>query len=851
MTEAEATADPGDPYRLPRTVTPSRYDLTIAPDLGAGTFTGSEDVVVNVHDPVDAVVLNAIELTVDVGWLVAPDGRRLEVTRAEPEERLQRLTLRLSGVAAPGRWMLHLGFHGAMNDKLRGFYRSRYTDEEGGSHIIATTQFESADARRAFPCWDEPDRKAVFAISLVVPEALAAISNGPEVEREPLPGGLVRVRFDDTMVMSTYLVAFVVGRLELTDPVDADGVAVRVAHVPGKGHLAGFALETAVFSLRFFREYYDIDYPGAKLDMIALPDFAQGAMENTGCITYRESLLLVDPAHATQPELEGVADVVAHELAHQWFGNLVTMRWWNGIWLNEAFATFMALVTTDALRPDWQRWSTFARYATAAKEVDALHSTRAIEYPVHSPDDTAGMFDVLTYQKGAGILRMLEQYLGPQAFRDGIRLYLGTHAFGNTETHELWDAIEKATGEPVRRIMDQWIWQGGYPLLVVGEQDGGIRIDQHRFLADGAQDDTVWDVPLRTRNLDGAERSVLVPPEGVALTEPGDATVVANAGASSFVRVRYDDRLLDRLTRRLEDLTPLERYDLVDDLWAAVVSGAASAPDFVRFAERFGDEDDLSVWQALLQGLGWCDRFLDGAPREALRSFVRRLLAPALERLGWEAGEEDPDLSRALRGALLQGLGVLGADPNAQAAAREFESESRAGRDADAALAAASITVLARTGTPQDFERFEQMSREAPTPQEQLRYLYALPQFRGAAEMDRTLAAALDGAIRTQNAPFVLAFATVNREQGTRAWDFIKEHWAELYERFPAPLIIRMADGVRFLTLPDQVADAASFFAVHPIPQAEKGLQQTLERQRAAAALRERAGPALAAHFSS
>jgi puromycin-sensitive aminopeptidase len=332
-----------------------------------------------------------------------------------------------------------------------------------------------------------------------VPSGAVALSNGPEVERITLPDGRHRVRFADTMSMSTYLVAFVVGRLEITEPVDVDGVPLRVVHLPGKGHLARFALEAGEFSLRFFTDYYGIPYPDRKVDFVALPDFAQGAMENTGLITYRESLLLVDPEHATQPELENIADVVAHELAHQWFGNLVTMRWWNGIWLNEAFATFMALLTVDAWRPDWERWSSFSRYTTSAKEVDALRSTRAIEYPVHSPDDASGMFDVLTYQKGASILRMLERYLGAERFRDGIRLYLGRHAYGNTETHDLWHAIEESSGEPVRRIMDQWIWQGGYPLLTArpSPDDGGIAIDQRRFLADGGTDHAVWDVTVR------------------------------------------------------------------------------------------------------------------------------------------------------------------------------------------------------------------------------------------------------------------------------------------------------------------------------------------------------------------
>jgi puromycin-sensitive aminopeptidase len=842
-----------DRYRLPRTVVPSRYDITIRPDLEAVTFMGSETIAVEVHERVSEIVVNAVDLSIDEGVLRSSAGGSIEVTSVAFDQETQRATLTLASPAEPGAWTLELRFAGALNDQLHGFYRSTYTDAGTGDlHTIAATQFEAADARRAFPCWDEPDLKAVFGITLEVPEDLAAISNGPEVERQRETDGWVRVRFADTMSMSTYLVAFVVGRLELTDPVEVDGVPVRVAHVPGKGHLASFAIDAALFSMRFFRGYYDLPYPDQKVDMIALPDFAQGAMENTGCITYRESLLLVDPSHATQPELENIADVVAHELAHQWFGNLVTMRWWNGIWLNEAFATFMALLTVDAFRPDWERWSSFARFCTAAKEVDALRSTRAIEYPVHSPDDTAGMFDVLTYQKGAATLRMLDRYLGSERMRDGIRLYLRRHAYANTETHDLWDAIEEASGEPVRRIMDQWIWQGGYPLVSAAPGDeGSIALGQTRFLADGDTDTTTWDVPLRVRELDGNERSVLVPADGTAVDLSPGTGVVVNAGASSFVRIRYDEALLARLTARLGDVSPLERYGLVDDMWAAVTAGAVDASQFLRFASGFAEEDDLAVWQVILTALGWCDRFVDGETRERLRAYIRRLLAPAMDRFGWEARDGDSDLDKAVRGALLQGLGVLGADPNAEAAAREFEGEARAGKPVDPALAAAAVNVVAASGDGGDYERFWTAYEEAPTPQEQLRYLFALPAFRDPASLDRTLEATRSGAIRTQNAPFVLAFSTLNRDLGDLAWAFIKEHWDELSGAFPSTLTIRMVDGVRFLSRSDEVADAAAFFETHPIPQSAKSLQQMLERQRIASALRGRATPDLETFFAS
>ena len=300
----------------------------------------------------------------------------MEVSKVLTDDDTERATVDLAEAAEPGDWTLRLGFAGELNPRLTGFYRSTYTDGDGRTQVVGTTHFEATDARRAFPCWDEPDLKAVFATTLVVKEGLTAVSNGPEVEREALGDGRVRIRFADTMKMSTYLAAWVVGPLELTEPADAGGVPVRIVHVPGKGALTGFAVDSSVHSLNWFADYYDIPYPEAKLDNVALPDFAQGAMENVGCVTYREQVLLIDPTRSTQEEQLGVAETVAHELAHMWFGDLVTMRWWNGIWLNEAFATFMSMLAVDDFRPDWEIWNTFTRDRSNAFEVDALETTR-------------------------------------------------------------------------------------------------------------------------------------------------------------------------------------------------------------------------------------------------------------------------------------------------------------------------------------------------------------------------------------------------------------------------------------------------------------------------------------------
>ena len=839
-------------YRLPRTVVPSRYDLTLEPDLDAGTFDGAISVALEVVEPVTEVVLNANGLRLGEATLTAADGRTVEVSKILTDDDAERATVDLAETAEPGEWTLRLSFRGDLNPRLTGFYRSTYRDEAGNTQVIGTTHFEATDARRAFPCWDEPDLKAVFAITLVVKEGLAAISNGPEVERESLEDGRVRIRFADTMKMSTYLAAWVVGKLELSEPADARGVPVRIVHVPGKGHLASFATEASVHSLNWFADYYGIPYPEAKLDNVAIPDFAQGAMENVGCVTYREQVLLIDPARSTQEEQLGVAETVDHELAHMWFGDLVTMRWWNGIWLNEAFATFMSMLAVDDFRPDWEIWNTFARDRTNAFEIDALETTRPIEYEVRSPDDASGMFDTLTYVKGGAVLRMLEQWLGAERFRDGIRRYLGKHAYGNTETHDLWDALEEESGEPVRRVMDAWIFQPGYPAISVNLAGDRIRFSQRRFIPSKDDDDTTWPVPLMVRQVAGDQERVdriLIEADGaeLELLSP-DAVVIANAGSASFVRVWYDDELRSRVVARAMDvLSPIERYSLVDDAWAAVVAGKASAGSFLDLVEGSKDETDLRVWQAILGGLGWLDRFVEGEPRERLRAFVRDLVRPALARLGWEASEDESDLTRALRGQLVQSLAVLGGDPETLSQCRELELEG----EGDPQLLQAAVEAVAAEGTAEDLDRYWQRYRGATTPQEEERYLFATSRFPGEAEVERILASAMSEEVRTQDGPYLLARATTNRRQGPKVWRFIAARWDEMQDRFAASNIIGLASGIRYLTDRVVVDEVDAFFREHDIPQNHLMLQQGLERMRVAATLRERVTPELLERFGS
>ena len=544
--------------------------------------------------------------------------------------------------------------------------------------MIAATHFEATDARMCFPCWDEPDLKATFGVTVVAAGGLTALSNAPEIERTSLPDGRVQVRFADTMTMSTYLVCVIVGRLVVTEPSDAHGVPLRVACRPGKEHLTGFAGEVGVFALDWFADYYDIAYPEAKLDQAAIPDFAQGAMENTGLVTYRETLLLMDDALATFAERLDVAETIAHELAHMWFGDLVTMRWWNGIWLNEAFATFMSYLCVDAMEPDWRVFDVFQRIRSNAFEIDALETTRPIEYPVHSPNDASGMFDTLTYTKGGAVLRMLEQWLGHERFRDGIRRYLRAHAYANTETHDLWDAIGEETGEPVRRIMDAWIFQPGYPAIMVRRDGDSIRFDQKRFSPSHPDDPTAWPVPLIVRQVSGDGEQVdrvLVERDGLQL--PVGLRGCRGDRERGWGGLRSG--LLRRRAARPADGARLHgshaRRTSVSGRRCLGVRGRgdASASSFIDLVAGFSQETDPSVWQAIVAALAWCDRFVEGAARDRFRDFVRDLVRPALERLGWERRPEERDLDRELRGDLIRTLGILGDDPETQAAAREAE----------------------------------------------------------------------------------------------------------------------------------------------------------------------------------
>jgi puromycin-sensitive aminopeptidase len=852
--EASGASDGTSGLRLTKSVRPARYDITVSSDLDEGRFSGRVVIDLEVLEAADELVCNAADIVLADASLEPPAGpvTDLEIRQDADTEKVAFAT---GSAIPPGSYRLSCAFAGAMNEKLRGFYRAGFTDDNGTKRTVGVTQLCLNDARRVFPCWDEPEFKAVFAVTLELDETLVAVSNTPEVHREPIGAGSVRVAFADTMPMSSYLVAWVVGPLEISGPVIVRGTPIRIVTLPGKGHLTSYPLEVAAHALGWYEDYFGIPYPGDKLDLVAVPEFLAGAMENFGCVTFREDALLCDPAEASIDDVTNVIKTIEHEIAHMWFGDLVTMRWWNGLWLNEAFATFMSLCCLDDFRPELARWNSFGTERQRALGVDALHTTRAIEFPVGRADEAMGMLDVLTYMKGAGVLRMLEQHLGPERFRRGVRHYLAAHSYGSTETTDLWDAIESVTGEPVRALMDGWILQGGSPIVIAEEDAGDLVLSAEPFAFLSASDRPTsdrpsaighgWLVPVSVAVLttDGPpvrpnETTVqlLLASEPVRLSV-GTALPVVNAGGSGAYRVRYRGDLYARITSNLSALEAIERFNLVADTWACVLAGSSPLSDFLSLATRVGagGEEDPDVWSAVIEALGLLHAVAAPQASQDFAAFTRRLVGPALRRVGWEAVAVESSARSRARAKFILALGTVGNDSWVQTQAMTaFRTAVATGAHLPAASASEVLRVVVAAGARPEFEAVREHYRHPSDPIDEQRHLMALSATRAPELVAELLAMSLDE-VRPSDAAHLLRSMLQNLAAGDATWRFITDRWEQVVRRLPELSFTSMVAGVASLLQVDgngalsTAERATDFMRAHPLPDQQQLVDQSLE----------------------
>lgn len=837
---------------LPAGAKPKKYRITVAPNLQDFTFWGEETVDLELRQPAAEIVLNAAELEIVEAYLVR-DGKTIRPERIEVDEKAETLGLGFSSPIPAGEAALHLRFNGQLNDRLRGFYRSEYTAPDGSKRILATTQFEAADARRAFPCWDEPAFKARFRISAVIPAELTAISNMPAVREAPHPSGGKIVEFEESPIMSTYLLALMVGEFEMIED-HAGETLVRVWTTPGKKEQGRFALDVARRLLPFYESYFGIPYPLPKLDLIAIPDFAAGAMENWGAITYREVALLVDPAHSSVATKQRVAVTIAHEIAHMWFGNLVTMQWWNDLWLNEGFASWIEYKAVDHLFPEWEMWNQFLTSDLApALSLDGLKNSHPIEAEIKSPDQINEMFDAISYSKGASVIRMLEQYLGAETFRQGLARYLARHSYGNARTDDLWTALEEVSGRSVKAIMDTWTKQAGYPFLTVEEKrvENGhplLALTQRRFLYDRdptkeSEDPSLWKVPVGMRSaaapepffaLLEARQEILRLPEKAKL-EPW---LILNAGRTGAYRVNYSPEMWSRFPPAIQsrELPVAERLGLEADAFALTRAGLMPAAQFLSFIQAYRNEREYPIWSDLVANLGWIYNRIAGEPYvEQFRAFVRDLLRPIASLLGWERKPEEPHLDALLRGVVLQEIGYHGEKNILEEARGRFERFVANSEAVHPDIRSVVLNLAAHGGDGGAYEALREIERRTTLQEEKIRALVALTFFTDPRLLYRALELSLSAEVRSQDTIRIVSGVAANPAGRDLAWEFFKANWQEFDRRYGKGgfLIMRLIESVTsHFASAEKEGEVEAFFRSHPVPSAARTIQQSLERIR-------------------
>ena len=837
----------GKNFRLPLDVRPVRYHAHLAPDLGAGTFDGRMELELQLDGPRHEVQLHAVGLDLErVRARIAP-GRsvRAQVTVDVESETV---TLAFDEELPRGTVILDVAWKAKFSPGLRGLYRA-------GS--LAVTQFEAADARRVFPCFDEPGFKAVWRLSLIgIPQGLVAIGNGAVVKDQVEDNGLRTIQFADTPVLSSYLVALCIGELDATPAQHAGEIPVRTWAVPSKKNLTAFGQEVAVAVLPLLEEYFGQPYAYGKVDQIGVPDFEAGAMENAGAITYREVALLLDPKTAPLNVQKRVAEVITHELSHQWFGNLVTMVWWDDLWLNEAFATWMAYKIVDQWRPQWRVWMDFEVGKGAALHLDAMKSSHPIRAEIKNAEEAGESFDAITYEKGGAILRMIEGYLGEEAFREGIRLYMRRHREKNATADDLWGALAESSGQPILELANGWIRQTGYPLVHVSKKGSVVTLRQRRFFSDPdareSGDPMRWLVPvvLRFKGREGVREKRVLLRSAEETVDVGEVEwVLGNVGARGFYRVHCDPDLLKKLD--LKALAPEEKMALVSDQWALVRSGVATIDGFLHLVGDLRHETDHVVLDEVISRLSYLEhRCVSEADRTPFQDWVRSLFAGAGAELGWDPGPGETDERKLQRASVLRALALIARDPAVAGDARErFHLHlSSHPHPVDPNLLDIVVAAAARTADAKLFDELLGRAKAELDPASKRRFLHALAMVEHPELTARAVELSLQDSVQMQDFASYLATLLGNRHTRDATWTLLQTRWDEVRKKGDSPMILRrLVESLG--SLPDRahLASIEAFLAAHPLDAAKQATAQTLERLRMDVALRERLMPELSA----
>ena len=816
--------------RLPQTVTPTHYQLKLAPYLKTATFTGSEKIDVVLKQPQDSITLNAAQITFK-SVTANLHGQVLKATVTQNAEK-QQATFHFGKTLPAGPLTLSIQYTGILNGQLRGFYLSKTKRRN-----YAVTQFEPTDARRAFPSWDEPAFKATYSVTLVVNKGDTAISNTNIVSDRPGPiPGKHTIKFATTPKMSTYLVAFLVGDFQCTSGA-SDGVPIRVCATPDKVQYTNYALHVAEYVLHYYDTYFGIKYPMPKLDLIAIPDFEAGAMENFGAITYRETDLLIDPATAPISEKERVGMVVAHEMAYQWFGDMVTMNWWNNIWLNEGFATWMENKPIEAMHPEWHLKQAVAMSLNGVLNLDARRTTRTIRANADTPDQINEMFDGITYGKAAAMLDMVEHYEGVQTFRRGVHNYLKAHMYANADAQDFWNTQTAVSHMPIDKIMESFVAQPGVPLVTFGEpENGSVAVSQERFFLNPTVKTSraqAWSIPLCFKADDGGDHCDLLSAAKQTLTVPQAPFFFANADGIGYYRSSYPQAAYAKILDKVETgLTPEERIGFIGDEWAKVRANTAPVGQYLNLVSAVRNDRSPAVIRTALGNVVVINTQIASTPaeHEALARWTRQTFEPAYNLLG-KPQDTDSPMKKELRATLFGYLGDLGNDPEVIAQAKTMaEDYLKDQTSVDPTLAQVALRVAAIHGDAAFFDRLQDVFETSNNPDLQETALDLLGEFEEPALATRALNFAVSGKVRNQDSVLLIGGMLGGQHTRDLTWKYVKDNWPQVHAQMTEWMEARLVSGAGSFCSASKRDEVMNFFATHKMHAAARTLLQTRDR---------------------
>eukprot|EP00531_Pseudo-nitzschia_arenysensis_P006209 CAMPEP_0116127934 /NCGR_PEP_ID=MMETSP0329-20121206/7097_1 /TAXON_ID=697910 /ORGANISM="Pseudo-nitzschia arenysensis, Strain B593" /LENGTH=888 /DNA_ID=CAMNT_0003622051 /DNA_START=101 /DNA_END=2767 /DNA_ORIENTATION=+ len=856
---------------LPSYVQPEKYDLKVVPDMKAYTFDGIVSITMKTGDSFSEeeskmITLHSKELMYRSAEFVTEDGGKT-VKADEIRVNMKSTTATFifsESIPKSSSIVLKIDFVGCLNNQMAGFYRSHYKDSNGNDKIVASTQFEALDARRAFPCVDEPSAKATFVLTLVVPSGLECFSNMPESKRKTLDDDKVEISFLETPKMSTYLLAYCIGEFDYVQGMTKYGVLIKVYAPRGRSPSCQYALECGCTALDSFNDFFGITYPLPKLDMVAIPEFAAGAMENWGLVTYRDVDLLIDPVTASNSQKQRVCTVVCHELAHQWFGNLVTMAWWDDLWLNEGFASWAENYASHEVHPEYQMWDQFCSGALqTALVLDGMLSSHPIQVPIAHAEEVEQVFDAISYCKGGSVVRMIKAVIGMADFQKGLGNYMKKHAYGNTETTDLWNAWGDISGMPIAEMMASWTEQMGFPLVkVIGEdwQDDKVvlTLEQSWFLTDGSEPPEdgkgkVWTIPIMSCTSAGVQEDMVLMREKTAtITIPLNSKsdwVKLNAGQEVPMRVHYSEEMLTRLSKAVatkELSSPSDRVGLVLDAYALVKANQILSPgSLMKLLSGYKDESDYVVWQGISSALSGLDSVLsaDENIHPKYSTFAKSLVLPLVEKVGWEVKPDDGHLTSLLRGLMINLLCQFCSDDAdvGKEAAKKCEAFFENPKDSSTLspdIKQPVFKIYLKNGGKKEYDTAKAYYYKAENNAERKLVLNTL----GNISDEKLKVAVLDwttsGEIKLQDFFYAIGSVSSSGKEGRGvAWEYFQEHHERL-KGMVATASSSLMDAVitysagRFVTL-EKVEEVEKFFQEHKYPKNERRIAQMVEAMRA------------------